>query len=61
MTQFAIETPPVLALRIAGQDTMIPIRQIDWIGRNNAAHAFEIGRDGGSEDQYCSRGILRAT
>ncbi|MBO6884661.1 MAG: fumarylacetoacetate hydrolase family protein [Marivita sp.] len=52
MTQYAIETPPVVALPVAGQDTMFPVRRIYCIGRNYAAHAIEMGYDPDREDPF---------
>jgi fumarylpyruvate hydrolase len=52
MTQYAIETPPVVALPVAGQDTMFPVRRIYCIGRNYAAHAIEMGHDPDREDPF---------
>ncbi|MBM2321825.1 MULTISPECIES: fumarylacetoacetate hydrolase family protein [Marivita] len=52
MTQYAIETPPVVALPVAGQDTLFPVRRIYCIGRNYAAHAIEMGHDPDREDPF---------
>ena len=52
MTQYAIETPPVVALPVARQDTMFPVRRIYCIGRNYAAHAIEMGHDPDREDPF---------
>jgi len=52
MTQYAIETPPVVALPVAGQDTVFPVRRIYCIGRNYAAHAIEMGHDPDREDPF---------
>ncbi len=45
MPKFAIETPPVVALPIAGSDALYPVRRVYCIGRNYAAHAIEMGHD----------------
>ena len=45
MPKFAIETPPVVALPIAGSDALFPVRRVYCIGRNYAAHAIEMGHD----------------
>jgi len=45
MTQYAIETPPIVALPVVGQDTIFPVRRVYCIGRNYAAHAIEMGHD----------------
>lgn len=52
MTQYAIETPPIVALPVAGQDTLFPVRRIYCIGRNYAAHAIEMGHDPDREDPF---------
>lgn len=52
MTQYAIETPPVVALPVAGQDTLFPVRRIYCIGRNYATHAIEMGHDPDREDPF---------
>ncbi|MCR9107974.1 fumarylacetoacetate hydrolase family protein [Marivita sp. XM-24bin2] len=52
MTQYAIETPPVVALPVAGQETLFPVRRIYCIGRNYAAHAIEMGHDPDREDPF---------
>ena len=45
MPQYAIETPPVVALPVAGTDALFPVRRVYCIGRNYAAHAIEMGHD----------------
>jgi len=45
MPNYAIETPPVVALPIAGSDALFPVRRVYCIGRNYAAHAIEMGHD----------------
>ena len=45
MSQYAIETPKVVALPIAGTDLLFPVRRVYCIGRNYAAHAIEMGHD----------------
>ena len=52
MTQYAIETPPVVALPVAGQDMVFPVRRIYCIGRNYAAHTIEMGHDPDREDPF---------
>ncbi|MGJ8604113.1 MAG: fumarylacetoacetate hydrolase family protein [Marivita sp.] len=52
MTQYAIETPPVVTLPVAGEDTVFPVRRIYCIGRNYAAHAIEMGHDPDREDPF---------
>ncbi len=45
MAQYAIQTPPVVAVPIAGTDALFPVRRVYCIGRNYAAHAIEMGHD----------------
>ncbi len=52
MTSFAIETPPVVALPIAGSDKKFPVRRVYCIGRNYAAHAIEMGHDPDREPPF---------
>lgn len=52
MPKFAIETPPVVALPIAGTDAMFPVRRVYCIGRNYAAHAVEMGHDPDREPPF---------
>ena len=52
MTEYAIETPPVVALPIAGSDAFFPVRRVYCIGRNYAAHAIEMGHDPDREPPF---------
>jgi fumarylpyruvate hydrolase len=52
MPKYAIETPPVVALPIAGTDELFPVRRIYCIGRNYAAHAVEMGHDPNREPPF---------
>lgn len=52
MTEFAIPTPPIVALPIAGSDEMFPVRRVYCIGRNYAAHAIEMGHDPDREPPF---------
>ena len=52
MTEYAIETPPVVALPIAGTDALFPVRRVYCIGRNYAAHAIEMGHDPDREPPF---------
>ena len=45
MSKYVIETPPVVALPVAGTDAMFPVRRVYCIGRNYAAHTVEMGGD----------------
>lgn len=49
---FAIPTPPVVALPIAGRDDKFPVRRVYCIGRNYAAHAIEMGHDPDREPPF---------
>jgi fumarylpyruvate hydrolase len=52
MPQFVIDTPPVLALPVAGADAFFPVRRVYCIGRNYAAHAVEMGHDPDREPPF---------
>lgn len=52
MSKYAIETPPVVAVPIAGSDTLFPVRRVYCIGRNYAAHAIEMGHDPDREPPF---------
>ncbi len=45
MTNYVIETPPVVGIPVAGTDAQFPVRRVYCIGRNYAAHAVEMGHD----------------
>ncbi|MEP1964331.1 fumarylacetoacetate hydrolase family protein [Tateyamaria sp.] len=52
MTEYVIETPPVVALPVAGTTAQFPVRRVYCIGRNYAAHAIEMGHDPDREDPF---------
>ncbi len=52
MTEFAIDTPPIVALPIAGSQALFPVRRVYCIGRNYAAHAIEMGHDPDREPPF---------
>ena len=52
MPQFAIEVPPVVALPIATNSALFPVRRVYCIGRNYAAHAIEMGHDPDREPPF---------
>ena len=52
MPSYAIDTPPVVALPVAGSDALFPVRRVYCIGRNYAAHAIEMGHDPDREDPF---------
>ena len=52
MTEFAIDTPPIVALPIAGSKALFPVRRVYCIGRNYAAHAIEMGHDPDREPPF---------
>lgn len=45
MKDYAFDAPPPVTARIAGSDTLFPVRRIYCVGRNYAAHAREMGYD----------------
>ncbi|MGB5869445.1 MAG: fumarylacetoacetate hydrolase family protein [Albidovulum sp.] len=52
MTEYVIETPPVVALPVVGTEARFPVRRVYCIGRNYAAHAIEMGHDPDREDPF---------
>ena len=52
MSDYVIETPPVVALPVVGTDARFPVRRVYCIGRNYAAHAIEMGHDPDREDPF---------
>ena len=52
MSRFVIETPPVVAIPVAGTDALFPVRRVYCIGRNYAAHAVEMGHDPDRESPF---------
>ena len=52
MPQFATDVPPVVALPIATNDALFPVRRVYCIGRNYAAHAIEMGHDPDREPPF---------
>ena len=52
MSHFAIEVPPVVALPIATNSALFPVRRVYCIGRNYAAHAIEMGHDPDREPPF---------
>ena len=52
MSAFTIDTPPVVALPVAGTDAKFPVRRVYCIGRNYAAHAVEMGHDPDREPPF---------
>ena len=52
MNDYAIPTPPVVGLPIAGTDALFPVRRVYCIGRNYAAHAIEMGHDPDREPPF---------
>ncbi|SFR46904.1 fumarylacetoacetate hydrolase family protein [Litoreibacter janthinus] len=52
MTEYVIETPPVVAIPVTGTDAKFPVRRVYCIGRNYAAHAVEMGHDPDREDPF---------
>lgn len=52
MTDYVIQTPPVVAIPVVGTDAKFPVRRVYCIGRNYAAHAIEMGHDPDREDPF---------
>ena len=52
MTEFAFPPPAPVALPIAGQECLFPVRRVYCIGRNYAAHAIEMGHDPDREPPF---------
>jgi fumarylpyruvate hydrolase len=52
MSEFVIETPPIVAIPVAGSDAKFPVRRVYCIGRNYAAHAVEMGHDPDREPPF---------
>lgn len=52
MTEYVIETPPVIGLPVVGTDAKFPVRRVYCIGRNYAAHAIEMGHNPDREDPF---------
>ena len=52
MTDYVIETPPVVTLPVAGSEAKFPVRRVYCIGRNYAAHAIEMGHDPDREPPF---------
>ena len=51
MSDFAISVPPTVSIPVAGGGAF-PVRRVYCIGRNYAAHAFEMGRDPDREPPF---------
>lgn len=52
MSEYVIETPPVVGLPIDGSEALFPVRRVYCIGRNYAAHAIEMGHDPDREPPF---------
>ena len=52
MSEYVIETPPVVGVPVAGLDAMFPVRRVYCIGRNYAAHAIEMGHNPDREPPF---------
>ncbi len=52
MSDFVIQTPPVVGLPVDGSDAKFPVRRVYCIGRNYAAHAVEMGHDPDREPPF---------
>lgn len=52
MSNFVIDTPPIVGLPVAGGEALFPVRRVYCIGRNYAAHAIEMGHDPDREPPF---------
>ncbi|MBX2804925.1 MAG: fumarylacetoacetate hydrolase family protein [Hyphomicrobiales bacterium] len=52
MPRYVIDPPPIVALPVAGTDSLFPVRRVYCIGRNYAAHAVEMGHDPDREPPF---------
>ena len=52
MPDYVLPPPPVVALPVAGQSALFPVRRVYCIGRNYAAHAREMGHDPAREAPF---------
>ena len=52
MPDYVLPPPPVVALPVAGQSALFPVRRVYCIGRNHAAHAREMGHDPAREAPF---------
>jgi fumarylpyruvate hydrolase len=52
VTGYAFDAPQPVTTRIAGTDTLFPVRRIYCVGRNYAAHAREMGHDPDREPPF---------
>ncbi len=52
MPAFVIEQPKVVAMPVAGSDSLFPVRRVYCIGRNYAAHAVEMKHNPDREPSF---------
>lgn len=52
MADYVITPPATVAIPVAGQDALFPVRRVYCIGRNYAAHAVEMGHDPNREPPF---------
>ena len=52
MADYVITPPRTVAIPVAGQDVLFPVRRVYCIGRNYAAHAVEMGHDPDREPPF---------
>jgi fumarylpyruvate hydrolase len=50
--RFVIPSPPVVALPVASEAGLFPVRRVYCVGRNYAEHAREMGHDPDREDPF---------
>jgi fumarylpyruvate hydrolase len=51
-TRYVISPPPAVALPVAGEAGLFPVRRVYCVGRNYAEHAREMGHDPDREEPF---------
>ncbi|HEX6015167.1 MAG TPA: fumarylacetoacetate hydrolase family protein [Geminicoccaceae bacterium] len=51
-TRFVVPPPPTVALPVAGETGLYPVRRVYCVGRNYAEHAREMGHDPDREEPF---------
>ena len=52
MSEYVIETPPIVGIPVAWTDALFPVRRVWCIGCNYAADAVEMGHDPDREPPF---------
>jgi fumarylpyruvate hydrolase len=50
--RYVIPAPPTVALPVAGEAGLFPVRRVYCVGRNYAEHAREMGHDPDREEPF---------